>query len=128
MLHHKLGQPLRQSKIDQACVALLLHAFNRGNPVHVALDEVSPEAIADSERALEVEAASDRPIGNGCTPKCRHHGGDGKPSWSMVQHRETGAVHRDALAVGEVGIPRRNAELSTGIGLRDVGDLANVVD
>jgi hypothetical protein len=128
MLHHKLGEARWQSKIDESSIAVLLHALHSGNPVYVPLDKMTAETVARAKGALEIDSAAHGPVTNGCTPKCRHHGGHGKPSWAMGEHREAGAVHRDALAVDEIDVARRDAQLTTGVGLRDVDDLANVVD
>ena len=56
MLYHKLGEPGGQSKVDEPRVAVLSTRSTVGNAVHVALDEMSAQPVADSQGALEIHA------------------------------------------------------------------------
>jgi len=86
MLHHKLGEARRQSKVNEPGVLPLSYVDDDRDAVHVALYEVAAEPVADTQGTLEIHAKSAAPLAD-CRPiEGRRHSRDSKPSRPMLAH------------------------------------------
>src|SRR5262249_58050866 len=115
-------------KVEETRVARRSDRLDRGNPVHMALDEMSAQSITYAERTLEVHTGAGVPSADRRAVERRGHRGYGKPLRTVLANRETGAVHGDALAGRHVAVPALDAELAPRVGGRHAGDAPDVVD
>jgi hypothetical protein len=128
VLHHKLGEPSGESKIDETRIVHLRNPFDLRNAVHVALHEMTTQPVANAQRTLEIHAMASFPRLDRRAAKCRDNGANREPSIPVFYDRETRSVYGNALTVNQIAIAAFNPKLSTSRRVCDVNDRPNVVD
>jgi hypothetical protein len=122
MQYHKLGEPWRQSKVDEDRIVPPPNVYDPSYTVDMPLDEMSAKPISSAESAFEVYAPSGLPVTDGRSiERCRDRR-DRKPSVAKLAHGEARPVDGNTLAEGEIGVIGVDPKLSTRWRFRDARD------
>jgi hypothetical protein len=126
--YHKVGEPRRESKIDQACIPVAAYASDARHAVDVTLYEVSAKAIADAQRTLEIHSATRLPRRERGARERRRHRGSAEPPTPALTDGEARTVDGDALALEEIVVAATDPKLTARGRVSDSLDSADVVD
>src|SRR5438093_2452115 len=94
-LPHRIGH----THVVHPCVATPLDSLHHRDPVYVPLDDVAAQPIRRAQRALQIHGAPHRVLAEQRTPLRRLHHVHRESTRQCPFDGETGAVHRDALAL-----------------------------
>ena len=126
--HEQRFDRARHRDIDQERVTGLLARCHDPDAIDVALNDVPPEPVTRTQRALEVESGPLLPIRYRRAIECRQYRRGIEPVRSEVANSETGAVYRNAFPTRQVAERRTHAELATGVCLPNALDLTDRFD
>src|SRR5665647_1679891 len=127
MEHHQGHELVGKPYVDEDGVGDALDALHDSDVVHVPLHEMPAQPVTETHGALEIHTPPRVPVADRRAAECGHHSGNNEPAGAGCAHRETGAVHRDALATGQPGVTRRDTELTPHLRPLDPLDDADVV-
>src|SRR6266550_2821979 len=94
-LPHRIGH----THVVHPCVATPLDSLHHRDPVYVPLDDVAAQPIRRAQRALQVHRAPGHVLAEQRAPLGRLHHVHRESTRQCPFDGETGAVHRDALAL-----------------------------
>src|SRR5919106_982535 len=109
LLHQERADRLGKREAQHHRFTLRTPVEDGGHRVHVTRDQVPPEPIAQSERALQIDAGTRGPLTEGRTAKRLRRGLDAKALAAAFDHRQAHPVPRDGLAVLELVRSQRGA-------------------
>ena len=112
MWNEELVDIRRHCQLDEPGVVATLDRSHLTHPVHMPLNDVTAKAIAGPHGALEVDAMSHVPLGDGGAIECGDDGRRGEPMRTNLAHGETSALTGDAFADDDVVIAAGNPKFA----------------